>query len=366
MELVDEKRAQAHKKRVHYGYLMALFCAILWGLWYVPGNLIWNFDVVVDFQAIVSGTGDSNIGFIVAAMLITALNAAFVLLSYMLWNAFLGKNKFKEMKRSIVELKGCTKYYFLGAICGGPIAILGSFIAMGYIGGAFAAVAALAYPVIGTIISRTWLGQKVSRRALAGIMIIVLGSITIYATGLISEIQAGGSLVGYLGGAMALFGWGIEGAVAGKGIDRSEPDVAITLRFGLENVIWWVILIPALAIMSIPVYEYAWLMLSNPVILLTLIMLGLTFGFCYVTWYKSFPLIGVGRGQGIGSLYGICTIIFLLLFTGIGAIGDTTTDKIMLVLGAILCTVGTLVMFFEKTEDVESLREIGDMKPEEK
>ncbi|MDR3206000.1 MAG: hypothetical protein LBT41_02740, partial [Candidatus Methanoplasma sp.] len=176
---VNEKRNEINKRRVKYGFLMALFCALFWGIWYVPGTFIWNFDVVNEFQAVIDGVvfdADylaSNKAFLAAAILITGLNAAFVMLSYLIWNLYLGKAKFSEMKRSIVKLRACTKYYLLGAICGGPIAILGSFIAMGYIGGAFAAVAALAYPVIGTVLSSTWLGQKVSRRALAGILIIV-------------------------------------------------------------------------------------------------------------------------------------------------------------------------------------------------
>ncbi|MDR3075138.1 MAG: DMT family transporter [Candidatus Methanoplasma sp.] len=377
---VDEKRLMTHKRRVKIGYTMALFCALFWGIWYVPGTFIWNFDVVNYFQGAIDGLSNiqvdtllgsgefvaSNKAFLAAAVLITGLNAAFVMLAYLVWNLFLGKEKFSEMKRSIKEMKACTKYYFLGAICGGPCAILGSFIAMGYVGGAFAAVAALAYPVIGTLLSATWLGQKISRRAIAGILIIVIGSITIYAISLFEELQAGGSLIGYIGGLMALFGWGIEGAVAAKGIDVSEPDVAITMRFGLETLIWWVIAIPALALMSIPVYEYAWRMISDPVILLSLVMLGLTFGFCYVTWYKSFPLIGVGRGQGIGSLYGICAVIFLILFIGVdAAIGSDITHQASLLVGAALCTAGTLIMFTEKTDCVECLRDTGESKEEE-
>ena len=299
---LEERRLAARKKRIRYGYIMALFCAVFWGIWYVPGSFIWEFDVIAHFQEVVSGgLGEeiTNTGFLAAAILITALNAAFVILAYLIWNICLGKAKFSEMRRSLREMRACTKYYFAGAICGGPIAILGSFIAMGYVGGAFAAVAALAYPVIGTLLSRTWLGQKISHRAIAGVLIILIGSISIYAIGLIEDLREGGSVIGYIGGLMALCGWGIEGVVAARGIDVSEPDVAITLRFGFENIIWWVIAIPALALMSFPVYEYAWLMISDPVILLSLVMLGLTFGFCYVAWYKAFPLIGVGRGQGI-------------------------------------------------------------------
>ena len=362
----NDKTTEVHKKRVRNGYMMALFCAVFWGIWYVPGTFLWNFDIVNEFQELVNGSPEFGVkGFLAAAIVITGLNAAFVMVSYFLWNLGLGKAKFSEMKRSVLELKACTKYYFLGAICGGPIAILGSFIAMGYIGGFFAAVAALAYPVIGTLLSRAWLGQKISQRGIMGIIIILIGSFTAFGVVMYEELSESASMVGIIGGLMALCGWGVEGVVAAKGIDVSEPDIAITMRFGLESLIWWVVAIPLLTIIVPEVWSYIWMMLTEPVILLTLVMLGLTFGFCYVTWYKSFPLIGVGRGQGVGSLYGICSLIFLVLFVGVVETfgNDDPIYIISLVVGVILCTVGTFVMFTEKGGDVESLRDTGEERP---
>jgi EamA-like transporter family. len=345
---VVEKRKMDHKKRVRLGYLMAIFCAIFWAIWYIPGNLAWELDPFVGMlDAIESGGHSSNAAMLVVAVLITGLNALTVVLALSIWNLYLGK--FKEMKRTIIELKGCTKYYFFGAICGGPIAILGSFIAMGFIGGAFAAVAALAYPVIGTIVSSSWLGQKISRRALSGIFIIIIGSITIYVIPMISELTSGDAqMMGYIGGLMALCGWGIEGAVAAKGLDVSEPDVGIQIRFMLEAVIWWVIAIPVLFLVGFPMYEFA-AQIFEPIVFLVLIMMGITFGFCYVAWYKSFPLIGVGRGQGIGSLYGIFAVIFIFMFTG-------GTPDWWVLAGGILCVAGTLIMFTENAEDLNCLR----------
>ena len=345
---VAEKRKMDHKKRVRLGYLMAIFCAVFWGIWYIPGNLAWALDpFVAMFDDIVGGGSSDSSAMLVVAVLITGLNALTVVLALTLWNLCLGK--FKEMKRTIIELKGCTKYYFFGAICGGPIAILGSFIATGFIGASFAAVAALAYPVIGTLISSSWLGQKISRRALAGIFIIIIGSITIYVIPMYNEITSGSiEWWGYIGGLMALCGWGIEGAVAAKGLDVSEPDVGIQIRFMLEAVIWWVIAIPVLFLVGFPMYEYA-AQIFEPVIFLVLIMMGITFGFCYVAWYKSFPLIGVGRGQGIGSLYGIMAVVLIFLF-----VGDAPEWTILL--GGVLCVAGTLIMFTEDAEDLTCLR----------
>ena len=85
---------------------------------------------------------------VVTAVLITAFNALTVMLALMLWNGVLGK--YGELGRTLKEFHPCSKWFFLASIFGGPMAILGSFIAMGFIGGAFAAVAALLYPVVGS------------------------------------------------------------------------------------------------------------------------------------------------------------------------------------------------------------------------
>jgi drug/metabolite transporter (DMT)-like permease len=229
------------------------------------------------------------------------------------------------------------------------MAILGSFIAMGFVGGAFAAVAALMYPVVGAILASKWYGEKVTKRAFIGIIVIILGGITIFGGGVLSEIGSGNVLwVGYLGGLMAATGWGIEGAIAGKGLDIAEPDVGLTLRFIGEGLIWWIIAIPMLAIAGFPMIKYA-ILAFEPLTLMVLIFAGITFGFCYVSWYKSFPLIGVGRGQGIGNLYGLFAVIFIFLF-----FGDVPSWTILV--GGALCLIGSTVMFSEDTGEMESLR----------
>jgi len=344
---LEVMRQNEHKKRVRIGYLMALFCAVLWGLWYIPGTTLWvlnPFDTM--FADLATIHGDS-VALVITAVLISAFNALTVIIALMVWNGGLGK--LKEMGRTVRELKPCTKWYFLASIFGGPIAILGSFIAMGFVGAAFAAVAALLYPVIGSAVSYKWLGQKISKRALMGIIIIILGGFTIYAGGLIEDLSTGGgSLIGYIGGIMAACGWGIEGCVAAKGLDVSEPDIGITIRFLGENIIWWVIIIPVLVLAGFPMFTYA-AQIFEPMVMLALMIAGITFGFCYVAWYKSFPLIGVGRGQGIGNLYGLFAVIFIFMFFG-------TVPEWTLILGGLLCVVGSLVMFTEESLELQSIR----------
>ncbi len=343
----NEENVKVTSKRMKIGYLMALFCALLWALWYIPGNLSWSLEPFATLNNEMVAEHGDLVGVLVVAILITALNAIAVVAVLMIWCGYLGR--IKEMVRSVKEMNTCTKYYFFGALCGGPIAILGSFIASGTIGAAFAAVAAMVFPVIGSAVSATWLGQKLSRRAIAGILVILLGGLTAYAGGIIADLTSGNvSVIGYIGGIMTAVGWGLEGALAAKGMDVSNPDAALTFRFIIETAVWWVIVIPVLLLMGFPLMQYA-SMFFDPVVLLCLVMLGFSFGYCYVTWYKSFALVGVGRGQSIGTLCGLFSCIFLLLFCG-------QEQDWTLWVGVAICVAGSFLLVSEKPESMGSIR----------
>jgi drug/metabolite transporter (DMT)-like permease len=340
-------KKQESKRKISKGYMWAFFCAIFWGIWYLPGTVVWVLNPFDEMSSAIAKTSGDGISLVVTAVLITAFNALAVMLALMVWNGVLGK--YGELVRTLKEFHPCSKWFFLASIFGGPMAILGSFIAMGFIGGAFSAVAGLLYPVVGSILAYYWYGEKISKRAAIGIGVIVLGGISIYGGGLFTELSSGNvPWIGYLGGLMAAAGWGIEGAIAGKGLDIAEPDAGLTLRFLGENIIWWIIIVPILALVGFPMYSFA-LQAFEPLTILILIFAGITFGFCYVTWYKSFPLIGVGRGQGIGNLYGLCAIIFIFLF--FGDVPDWT-----IIIGGALCIVGSFIMFTEDASELETLR----------
>lgn len=344
---IESVRKKEHTKRVHYGYLWAFLCAILWGLWYIPGTVVWVLNPFDNMYADILSTSTEGTALVVTAIVITALNALTVVLALFIWNGMLGN--LGELARTARAFKPCSRWFLFASVFGGPVAILGSFMAMGFVGGAFAAVAALLYPVVGSIISHFWHGERISKRAMIGILTIVFGGITIYGGGLVTELQAGSvGWLGYLGGLMAATGWGIEGAIAGKGLDVTDADVGLHLRFIGELGIWFIIILPLAALMGYPVFSYA-LQSFEPLSLLMFAFLGLIFGFCYVSWYKSFPLIGVGRGQGIANLYGLFAVIFTVMFFG-------DVPHWTVVLGGIICIVGTFVMFSEESLELETLR----------
>jgi drug/metabolite transporter (DMT)-like permease len=350
---VQELKKLETKRRVNKGYMWALFTAVLWALWYIPGTIIWAippFDAMWFNIADPTGAGlyeSATTATMLVAILITAFNALTVILALLVWNAYLGK--FGEIKRTIKELHPCSKWFFAASMFGGPVAILGAFMAIGFIGPAFGAISALLYPVIGSILAYYWYGEKISKRAALGIFVIIIGGITIFGGGIMAELGTGSvKWLGYVGGLMCALGWGIEGAIAGKGLDIAEPDVGITIRFLGENIIWWIIIIPIVALAGFPIIEYA-IAAINPLAIMVLSFAGITFGYCYVSWYKSFPLIGVARGQGVANLYGLCVVIFLYLFFA-------QVPAWTILVGGALCVLGSFVMITEEASEIESLR----------
>lgn len=340
-------RAQTRERNVRWGFAWALWCAVLWGAWYVPGSAFYFEE---PFVALSATTG----GFLKAAAVISLLNALAVLAAMFLWTAVLGKSR--DYGRTIRQANNISTWYAAAAVFGGPIAIYGSFLAIGYVGAQFGAVAALVYPVIGTLLARAWLKEKITARAAVGIGVIVAGAVFIFTPGLIDEITGASEIengwIGYVGGAMALFGWGIEGVVAARVLDVSDPDIGLTVRFTFESMYWVVLIFPIAAIfLGGELFTIIGDTIANPINLVWLALAGLTFGFCYVSWYKSFPLIGVGRGQAIAALYGMFALGWLTLFTG-------ALPAWQFVVGALICIVGSFILFTEKRDVLEVIRSV--------
>jgi drug/metabolite transporter (DMT)-like permease len=285
---------------------------------------------------------------LVTAVLISGANALLATIVLLIWNIHL--RKFKEMKRTIVELKAVQKYLIAAAVFAGPMAVFGSYLATGFAGAAFSAVAALAFPVVGTILTTKFAGQRLSRRAIIGILTIVMGCITIYAIGLVEEITSGRmELLGYFGGLMAVFGWGLEGLVIAKGMDISEPDAAFHLKMLSEVGIWWLIIIPIVALSGIPILEYIIPIFTDPAALLVVTCSGFAFGYCTICYYKAYPMIGAGRTMGLSAMNAMVAMVFLFALTG--SIPEWTV-----IIGGVLVMIGLILMFYEKRENFESIR----------
>ncbi len=339
-------RTRYRDRSVRWGYIWALWCAVLWGAWYVPGSAVWH---ELPYAEMAFATPQE---FLVAAAVITTFNAVAVLLFLFLWTGAL--EKWREYGRTLRRFRSLSKWYFLAAVFGGPCGLFGTYLAIGYIGPVFAAVAALLYPIVGATLARLWYRENITARAALGILVIVAGGVTVFAPGILGEVSGSGTgaWLGYLGGAMAAVGWGVEGAIAGRALDVSDPDVGITIRFTAEAFYWVFIILPLIGLFAeVPVMPIVVATFDSGT--LTWLMLGgLAFGFCYVSWYKSFPLIGVGRGQAIAAFYGVFAVVFLAVFT-------LSFPDWNFLLALALTVTGGFLMITEGSEAIEVVRRVS-------
>ena len=191
-----------YARNQRWGFMWALWTAILWGAWYVPGTALWYEHPYVDIPI------DHQSTRLAATAVMTWIHAITVFLFLLLWNTVLGK--VKDYGRTIVRFRKISKWYALASLCGGPMAIFGSYMAMGFIGPVFAAISSLFYPVIGAVIARLWYKEKISKRAAFGMCIIIFGGMVIYGPSLFGEMDASNpnAWLGYVGGIMSAIGWG--------------------------------------------------------------------------------------------------------------------------------------------------------------
>jgi drug/metabolite transporter (DMT)-like permease len=337
-----------YARNQRWGFIWAVWMAVLWGVWYVPGTALWYEHPYVDIPE------ESVPLRLSATAVMTWVHAIGVFLFLLLWNGALGKAP--DYVRTIVRFRRISKWYALASLCGGPMAIFGSYIAMAYAGPVFAAISSLLFPVVGAVIAALWYREKITRRAALGMAIIILGGLSIYAPGL---FQTGGAAaqphgwLGYAGGILSALGWGAEGAVAARAMDVSDPDVGIQCRFSFEVLFWGLLILPAIALFTtIPVGKLLAGTLANPRAMLWIMLAASTHAYCYTSWYKATSLIGVGRTGGIGNLYAVFALIFIAAFT-------LQFPAWYFLIGLTLAVGGSFVMFGESAESVANLRDVG-------
>ena len=346
-----------HKKKFRFGIIAALLCAIYWGVWYVPGYAVWDMPdflpAAMDNMADAGFTGDIN--YTLACILLCLVNAIIDTLILFIWNGALGK--IGELKRTFVEFKAANIYFVYAGICGAG-AVFGTYVAAQFLNPGFAAVAGVLYALVGTIMSVLYLHQKVTKRGYIAVIIMIVGAFVLFAGTIFGGSESPNMTLGIIGGAMCAICWGLEGTFAGKALDYCEPDCGIQLRFFWEMVLWIIVCV-VIACCGCPIFSTMASIVTDPYILLVVFLLGFSFAWCYVTWYKSFPFIGVARGQAIGSLYAACSIIFMVLFFGVdGAIGGHDMAHVLPTIGGlIICLFGSYLIATEDAEGLVSLKD---------
>ncbi len=348
MSDINQVLATEKKNKVRWGFIWALVCALFWGLGYVPLNLFWGFDPIGSQYGIEGSTG-----YIFASIMLTAFQIIFfgVFLT-LIWSGVSGK--LNEFKRVILNKKA-VKWLLIGALFGGPCAIMGNMLATGYIGAGFAAGTALLCTAVGALVGRVMNREKLSIKAIVGIVVILVGGILIVdPSQMIADItnpSTDGMIWGYIGALMSMIGWGFEGNIAVRTLDVTDADVSLPVRFALEGLVWILILLPiTTCFVGVDTMGGAITdSLTSIPFVYWMFILVLSLGFCYAAQYKAFPLIGVGRTLSLNSLYVPISLVALFIFMGADL-------GLLMVIGTIIAVAGVFVMYWESDSLADSTR----------
>lgn len=229
-------------------------------------------------------------------------------------------------------------FLITAALIGGPLGQLSYCLGILWAGATYALALSALYPVIGCILARVFLHQRMTARMSLGILLAVAGTII---TGFTAPESAPPMLsIGLLCALLAAFCWGTEIVLAVRGMADIEPDLAITMR---ETISGTVLLAMTFVVLS---GSSVWISLSaKPLALGTLALAGIVAGASYFLWYAVNRAIGCARGMATNATYIIWGV---LLQWGLG--NDVPSERI--ILGCVLVFVGVLlVSLYPKKEE---------------
>lgn len=336
-ELADLVKKQK-VNRVKWGFIWAIICAVLWGFGYIPLTVFWGVEPFLD----------PEVDYIEASIFISAFQSiVFGIVLAVIWVGLNGK--IKEVGKTVKKL-AVSKWLFTGAIFGGPMALMGTALAIGYIGGAFGASFTLLAAVVGTVLGRLVYKEKLSIKTILGIVLIIVGAVIILdPQGFIDEVTAGGSIIGYIGGVMAAVGFGTEGIFASRAIDVTDSDSSVIVKYISESIMWICIIFPIGFLMFPDFGDFLVSVVTSGDFMFWMLIAALSLGMCYVAMYKCYPLIGVGRTVSFTAFYVPVSIVGLALFLG-------QEISLFIIIGTIIAIAGMFVMYWEKDEMADSVR----------
>lgn len=337
--------------RARWGFIWITIASILWGISYVPKEAIW---LIEPMETLWENGGADLIEGTVAISAIQALFFAVIL--FLLWSCVNGKPR--EVCRNFVHWP-ISKWFLISAFFGGLMAMFGSTLATAFVGADYASAIALLSALTGAIYGRILFKEKVTHLAIIGLVILTIGGVLVLdPIAMVHEVMNPGSKdgvwLGYVGGILSAIGWGIESCYNVRGLDVADNEASTPIRYGWECIIWFAILMPVTgAIVGFDTFYsiFAECILSPDVFVL-MIFTALSLGIADSLLHKGYSQMGAGRGLAINSIYVPVSLVALWVFL------KDYEISMWLIVGTIVCIIGTVVMYWEKDEIQDSVRDV--------
>ena len=250
----------------------------------------------------------------------------------------------KDLKSAFMLMKTRTgKVTMLAAVVGAPIGMSGYVLGIQYAGAAYAASISVIYPAIGAIFAYLILKEKISKKAIIGILISLLGSAMIGFTGAVGGEVSSDFFIGIGFTLLAVVAWALEGTIiayAMKGQKDSDGPKAsaeqlLTLRYFVSIVVYGLVIMPLIGGYGV-VGE---IFVSGLFVKFALIAtLGVT---TYLCWYKAVSLVGGALGTALNSTSAFWAVVFGALLFGAAVSATQIFWCIVIIVGVFIFATGS-------------------------
>jgi len=203
----------------------------------------------------------------------------------------------------------------LGALLGGPIGMSGYLAAINTIGPGYTAAISAFYPAVGSVLAWLLLKEKMNLKQIIALIVALVGVMVIGLSTAAGEGN-GNVLVGILGVAACVFGWGSEAVILAWGMqdDAVDNETALQIRETTSAFAYGLLILPLAGSVD------------------------------YLFYYKAIDAIGASRGMALNISYSAWSVIFAAL-AGIilPAIMPEAIPSPLVVICCIVIIVGTVL-----------------------
>ena len=105
---VEALKKMDHKTKIRIGLIMGIFCALYWGVWYVPGYAVWNMDILTQLTPNIEADGFGyDFSYLTTCLFLTGFNAIACAIVLFIWNGALGCGFRSEDLHRVGYAGGC-------------------------------------------------------------------------------------------------------------------------------------------------------------------------------------------------------------------------------------------------------------------
>ncbi len=274
----------------------------------MTSGLLWGLDTVILgiglAMAPYIGTAEA---LALAAIVGAALHDVFCAIWLFLYMAV--KRRLKDTLAALKTRSG--KVVILGALLGGPIGMTGYVTAINNIGAGYTAIISSFYPAFGTVMAVLLLKEKMTFRQVIALCVALAG---IIAMGYLSAdtTVTGNAVIGLLGAAACVIGWGSEAVLCAWGMrdDNVDNETALQIRETTSALVYLIFVLPLFG-------AWAFTLSAFPSMATGIVALaGLAGATSYLFYYKGISVIGAAKGMALNISYSAWAVLFGVILLG--------------------------------------------------